>query len=371
MNILQAGNMANVGYLTSTLLRNNGLNVDLLLDTTNSYPEKYDPKLLDGYPSWFIQYHLNKKFWQLKILKTMRDKKYDLIHAYVELPIFSYLSRKSFLVQALGSDFRELAMSNTIRGKLLLRAYKKAKVILFSMPDHIPIYKKLNLNNGIFFPLPVDLTFFKPMKREKHNEKKFVIFHPTNLDWSIKRNDILIEGYAKFVKSKPNSLLLIIDRGIDSQKTKKLISKLDIENFVEYVKGPVNSKQMRDFYNSIDITADAFLHPAMSGTTNESLCCGKPVVCFYPKEEFEGAYAEHPPVMNAINADEVCSQFENLYDETFREKIGKQGFEWMHKYNDPTFYSQKLTTIYNSILNGGDIFQIKNDLRKITPIREI
>lgn len=125
MNILQAGNMANVGYLTSTLLRNNGLNVDLLLDTTNSYPEKYDPKLLDGYPSWFIQYYLNKKFWQLKILKTMRDKKYDLIHAYVELPIFSYLSRKSFLVQALGSDFRELAMSNTIRGKLLLLAYKK------------------------------------------------------------------------------------------------------------------------------------------------------------------------------------------------------------------------------------------------------
>ena len=363
--------MANVGYLTSTLLRNNGLNVDLLLDTKNSYPEKFDSKLLEGYPSWFIQYHLNKKFWQLKILKTMRNNKYDLIHAYVELPIFAYLSRRNYMVQALGSDFRELATSNTIRGKLLQRAYKKAKVILFSMPDHLPLYNQLNLNNGIFFPLPVDLTVFKPMIQDKYNAKKFVIFHPTNLNWSIKRNDILINGFANFTKSTPNSLLLIVDRGIDSLKTKKLISDLNIENYVEYVKGPINSLQMRKFFNSVDVVADAFLLPAMSGITNESLCCGKTVVCFYPKEEFEGVYSEHPPIMNATNPNEVCLQFENLSDKNFREKIGKQGYEWIHKYNDPVFYTKKLVTIYNAILEGGDIYQIRNELKKITPLKEI
>jgi hypothetical protein len=371
MKILQAGNMVNIGYLTSTLLRNYGLDVDLLLDVTHPCPEKFDPKLLDGYPSWFIQYHLNKKFWKVQILKTMRKKKYDLIHAYVELPIFSYLSGKTFMIQALGSDFRELAISNSLRGKLLLKAYKKAKVILFSMPDHLPLYRKLNLNNGIFFPLPVDLTFFKPMYHEQYNSQKFVIFHPTNLDWAIKRNDILIHGYAKFIKNNPNSLLLIIDRGVDSIKTKKLIHDLNLDAFVEYVDGPINSSKMREYYNSVDIIADAFLHPAMSGTTNESLCCKKPVVCFYPKKEFEGVYEEHPPIMNARNPDEVCSQFEKLSDKNFRDKVGKQGYEWVHKYNDPAFYSKKLSIIYETILDNGNVNEIKNNLKRITTLKEI
>ena len=109
----------------------------------------------------------------------------------------------------------------------------------------------------------------------------------------------------------------------------------------------------------------------MSGITNESLCCGKPVVCFYPKEEFEGVYSEHPPIMNATNPNEVCLQFENLSDKNFREKIGKQGYEWIHKYNDPVFYTKKLVTIYNAILEGGDIYQIRNELKKITPLKEI
>ena len=366
MKILQAGNMANVGYLTSTLLRKQGIDVDLLLDTENSYPEKYDPNLLNGYPPWFIQYHLNNRFWKLKILKTMRKKKYDLIHSYVELPIFSYLSRRDYIVQALGSDFRELAQSNSIKGNLLRRSYRKAKVILFSMPDHLPIYNKMNLRNGIFFPLPVNLNFFKPFSAERKFPNNFIIFHPTSLIWRLKNNQFLIEAFSKFIQEYKDGLLVMIDRGHDIEKTKQLISKLDLENYVKFVKGPLNSSQMLEMYNSSDVIVDAFKFPAMSGITNESLCCEKPVITYYPKEEFEGAYPEHPPVLNASTSEEIYENLLKLHDKKRRQEIGKKGREWIKRYNDPESYPKKLKLIYESVIAGEKIEQIRDKLQKTT-----
>lgn len=372
MKILQAGNMANVGYLTSSLLRKSGLDVDLLLDTENSYPEKFDPELLKGHPQWFIRYQLNKRFWKLKILKTMRNKKYDLIHSYVELPIFAYLSRRPYIVQALGSDFRELAQTKSIRGTLLRCAYRKAKVILFSMPDHLPIYRKMGLNNGIFFPLPVNLSFFKPIKtQERKFSSNLIVFHPASLIWRLKRNDILIEGFSKFVKNNKDCLLVIIDRGEDSQKTHQLVKKLELENHVKFIKGPLNSSQILEYYNSVDVVVDSFKFPAMSGITNESLCCEKPVIAYYPSSKFEGAYPEHPPIRNASTPNEICEQLEFLKDTKKRNEIGKKGREWISKYNNPELYTVKLRTIYEAVLADHNIDEIKEKLNKITMTKKI
>lgn len=371
MRILQAGNMANVGYITSTLLRKNGIEVDLLLDTENTCPEKYDPQLVNGYPTWFIQYHLNKPFWKFKILKIMSEKKYDLIHSYVELPIFSYLSGRRYIVQALGSDFRELAQSNSIRGKLLKRAYKKSKVILFSMPDHLPIYSKLNLNNGIFFPLPVNLSYYKPIKTKPKFSNDLVIFHPTSLIWRHKNNNFVIEGFSKFVRNNNDSMLIMIDRGEDSRKTKNLVKKFSLEKNVRFIKGPLNSSEMLEYYNSSDIVIDSFKFPSMSGITNEALCCEKPVITYYPHEEFEGAYAEHPPVCNASNSNEIYEQLVFLADNKTRKEIGKKGREWIMKYNNPDHYAKKLKVIYESVISNDKIDEIRRKLEIVTQTRKI
>ncbi len=367
MKILQAGNLANVGYLTTKQLRKNKMDVDFLLDPSGSDPANLDPDLKNGYPDWCIQYHRNKPFWKLKILKTMRKKKYDLIHAYVELPLFAYFSGKKFVVQALGSDFREMAVSNSFRGFLLRRAYKKAKTILFSMPDHLPIYSKLGLKNGIFFPLLVDLSFFKPQKISKDEYPgKFLILHPTNLIWRHKRNDYLLQGFANFIKTNHNSILIIIEKGEDSKKTKQLVTELGLQENVKFVKGPLNAPELLRYYNMVDVVADSFLFPAMSGITNEALCCGKPVITCYSKDAFEGVYPEYPPILNASNPSEICQQLEILVDEKKRIEIGKKSREWIMKYNNPNFYCEKLRTIYESVLNGENIEQTREKLRKIT-----
>jgi len=370
MKILQVGNTANIGYLTTKQLRKDGIDVDLLLDPSGTFPSKSDPSLKNGYPEWCIFYHRKKYFWKLKIIKTMRKKKYDLIHAYAETPIFAFLSGKKYIVQALGSDTRELALSNSIRGILLRMAYKKAKVILFAMPDLLPIYSKFGLKNCIFFPLMVDSSFYKPKKfMDNEYHEKFVVFHPTNLIWRHKRNDILLKGFAKFVETNPKSILIIIDNGEDSEKTHQLVRSLGLNEKVKFIDGPLNSSELLHYYNLADVVADSFLFPAMSGITNEALCCEKPVITYCPPSTWEGFYPESPPILNSSTEDEVFQNLELLKDDKKRLEIGKKSREWITKYNDPYVYCTKFRSVYESVINGDNLGQIRDKLDKITLMR--
>jgi len=373
MKILFAGNLVNVNYHTVKQLRKDGIDAELLLDPSGTNdPANIEPNLKNGYPYWFHIYDRKKSNWQLVVIKTMRNKKFDLIHASAELPIFTNFSRKPFIVQALGSDFRELGLENSIKGKLLKRAYRRSKVILFSMPDHIPIYKKSGLKNGIFLPLIVDTSLFTPQVIENNPfEDKFVILHATSLIWKFKGNDLLINGFAEFIKKHPNSLLIIIERGIDAGRTKSLVNSLNITDKVKFVKGPLDRIELQRYYNLSDVVADEFILSAMSGITNEALCCEKPVITYYPEEDFAGVYIENPPIFNAHNPIEICKQLDLLIDAKKRKLIGKKGREWVIKNNNPHTYSLKLKIIYESVLHGDNIDKIRENLKKITPLRSM
>ena len=232
MKILFAGNIANIGYLNCKYLRKNGVSADLLMQSNP--PDVYDPLKTDSslngkYPDWIRFYTLGKPGWKRKILKILRDKKYNLIQSQFDFTIFSYISRKTYIPQIVGSDLSELAFSNSIRGMLYRRALKKAKIIFFTAPKDKILLKKLNINNGIFVPIMWDTDYFKPDNSKLNNNYNFTIFHPSNLDWKLKGNDILIKGFAEFVKTSPNSTLIIVDRGIDSKNTRKLVEKLELE----------------------------------------------------------------------------------------------------------------------------------------------
>jgi len=162
MKILHVGNMANIGYMISRQLRLQGIEAELLMEKNPKSvenPLNPDSSLNNSYPDWFSFYD-KKSSWKTTIIKKMRDRNYNLIHAYVELPIFAYLSRKPFVAHPQGSDLREMAFSNSIRGILLRRAYRKAKAIIVSSPEQIFLVKKLKLQNGILIPFTPEYPFF-------------------------------------------------------------------------------------------------------------------------------------------------------------------------------------------------------------------
>ncbi len=358
--------MANLGYSSVKQLRKDGLNVDLLMQknpSKGSNPLLFDPSLDNKYPEWVNFFDKSKRSWKLDVIKKMRKKEFDLIHAYVEFPIFAYLSRKKFIANTQGSDFRELAFTNSIKGFLLRRSYRKAKAVLFFQPDHLPLFSKLKLKNGIFIPPSWDTSFFKPDESSRNEfGDNFIIFHPANLEWRLKGNDILIKGFAKFVKDYPNSILIVVDRGIDSKKSHDLISKLDIEKNVKFVPGPLNSTDLIRYYNSADVVADQFVLGALGSIGWETFSCAKPLLAYVNEEQYSKVYGESPPMANASTSSMVTQQLHKLLDKKYRKELGSNSRSWIIKHHSSIIFSKKMARLYEGVLNNESIDQIRQSL---------
>ena len=181
MRTLHCGNLANVGYMISKQLREAGQDQFLLMEKNppqGSDPKNFDSTLGDEYPDWIIFYDKKKFSWKRDLIRIMRDKQFDLLHAHVELPIFAYLSRRPFLSHPMGRDLREMAFTNSLRGILLRRAYRKSKAIFFGGPGLYSLLLKLKIQKTIFLPFVHDVSFFKPQSIENEfnnfsNFKKF------------------------------------------------------------------------------------------------------------------------------------------------------------------------------------------------------
>jgi glycosyltransferase involved in cell wall biosynthesis len=368
MRTLHCGNMANIGYMITKTLRDFGQDQFLLMEKNpppGSDPINYDLSLDGKYPDWIIFYDKKKSSWKRDVITTMRDKQFDLLHAHVEMPIFAYISRRPFLSHPQGSDLREMAFSNSLRGILLRRAYRKSKAMIFASPGPIPSLLKLKLKKTLFLPLVHNTSFFKPHSIESKFNNKFVVFHPANLEWRLKGNQIFIKGFSEFVKKYPNSLLIIVDRGIDSQKTHELINSLAINKNIMYVKGPLNSNQLLYYYNLSDVVADDFIIDDIGAISRESLSCAKPLITYFNVDGYRELYGDSPPILNASTISEISSQLEFLLDEKIRIDIGKKSRDWVIRQYSPSIFSQRLKIIYDSIISGKPIEEIRHLISEV------
>jgi len=377
MQILFAGNVANTGYVATKLMRSHGINAYLLMEKNPPQiydPLKTDPTLNGKYPNWILFFDKNERgfIWKFKILRIM--KKFDLIQAHYDYCIYAYLSRKPFIAQEMGDDLRVLAFQNSLRGRLLRRSYKKSRVFLHGGFTAIHLLSKLKIKNSLFFPLSYDDSFFIPQTFEDDQFKdKFVIFHPTNLWWKktkdvpiTKGNDVLIHGFADFIKKHPNSLLVIVDRGPDAEATHELINSLEIEKNVIYLKGPLNSLDLRKYYNLSDVVVDQFVLGDIGLIVREALSCGKPVITFYYKDQYQNLYGDEIPILNAKTSEDIVRQLEFLFDDDARENIGKLSANWNKKHHSSKTISQKMIILYEEIFRGSDISTIKQKFSVLT-----
>ena len=353
MKILYAGNLVNVGYSHTSLCREKGLDMELLMQKNpepNSDPFQYVPDL-NEYPSWIKFYDRQKSLWQLNVVKMMRNSKYQLIHSHVELPIFARFSGKKFIAHTLGSDLKEMAFSNSLRGFLLRQAYNKANLVIYSTPDQSPMLDKLKIHHRLFLPLLRDLRLFKKIQITTNDlSNNFLIFHPTSHIWKSKGNDILIRAFEKFVKFHPNSYLIMIDKGIDSKKSKQLVKNLKIENKIKFL-SRLNSSDLVKYYNLADVVADQFIEPGLGGIGMETLSCEKPLLNFCPNNCYQGMYDEPPPVVHAETSDDIYQQLITLLDEQTRKDIGNNGIKWIDKNMSSQILIKKYHFLYNSIVD--------------------
>ena len=186
------------------------------------------------------------------------------------------------------------------------------------------------------------------------------------MEFRLKGNEKLIEGFSKFVTKNKNSELIIVDRGVDSENVHNLVKKYDIQNFVKFVKGPLNSKELLEYYNSSDVIADQFELGALGSIGWETFSCKKPLLAYVNEAQYEKVYGESPPVANASNAMEVKNMLEKLTEKKFSKALGEKGYNWIIKYHSPQIFTKKIIKIYEGILDDKSIEVLQKELSSIT-----
>jgi len=362
LRILHVGNLVNHGYYLVKKLREEGLMIDLLL--RDNPKETEDPKFLDKeleyYPKWISFFEMRGN-WKWNVIKFM--KKYDLIQASTEFPIFSLFSGKPYVAFATGSDIIELAHKNSLKGILLRWAYHKAKAVIFPGPYMFEYVKILKLKNAIFIPFPWDYTKFFPIKNIVKENQKFTIFHPTNHFWRQKRNDIFLKAFVKFAIKYKNIELILINRGPDFEKSLKFLNNKVSKNQITIIPSSIPQSELNNFYNKADVVVDQFFVGTTGLIGQEAMACGKPLIQYADKELYKKFYPEAPPILDARNEEQVFHHLCKLYeDHDLVSKVGNQSREWIIKNHDVKKIIKKYVFVYKSISEGIDIQTIKEQL---------
>jgi glycosyltransferase involved in cell wall biosynthesis len=283
-------------------------------------------------------------------------KDYDLLHLADVNPIYGFIYNQLPYVAFEHGTMRDLPFEPTPRGRLLSMAYKEAKKNIITNCDCIHSAKKLELDNYVFIPHPVDDEKFVPKKtpvREKFLKEfdvDFIIFFPARQSYSIKGTDRAIEAFGRFLKKYPRSLMVLPKWGEDTGKIQNLIEELGIGDNI-YKMDPLTRLELVDYYNMADVVFDQFILGAFGTTTPEAMACGKPLFLYLNKADHEWAFPEMPPVVNVQTADEIYNELIRCKEEDgYIERIGDESVKWIKKYHGWESVTDRLVKVYEEAL---------------------
>lgn len=361
MRILIAGNLVNYGFFLATKLRELNIDVDLLME--NDPPSITDPfstgLIKEKYPDWIKFYYRKKWNWKLDVIKKMR--KYDLIIAMTELPIFSFLSLKPYIAITTGADTRELIHSKSLKGILLRMAYRFSKIVVYVMPIQFPIIKKNKIQRAVFIPI-----FKKTMSYSKVNrtdEKKFIIFHPANHIWRDKGNDIFLKAFIELAKKREDVYLITLNRGIDAKKSIELLKNSNIEGRYEIINSTLSQKEMSEYYQKSDLVADQFSLGSLGLIGIDSLSMGKPLVSYIDKILYEKAYGKKPPVISSQDSSTLSNLINKIIeDKKTYDDMGKKSKEWYENFHSEDVLIKKYMTLIEMVTQRKKSEQIQSKL---------
>jgi len=240
------------------------------------------------------------------------------------------------------------------------KGIKKAGVVItlqqYFFPDHRNIFKRLKIHS---VPSTIPMIYTLPEAGDSSpvedlreyidifREQDMIVISQSRQLWknlppgikgvmSDKKNDVLIEGFARYLKStalkKP--LLVLLGYGPDVENSKLLISRLGITGHVLWLPR-MPRKNLMKVLEYADIGADQFASGFWGGTGREILSRGKPLLNYIKTSD--GEYRritghDMPFVLKARTPEEVCARlldFERNRDDYVR--AGKKNKEWFDK----------------------------------------
>lgn len=184
-------------------------------------------------------------------------------------------------------------------------------------------------------------TIYNDLRKLKDDGFTIVFSHSRH-EWTngggkglgFKGNDILIRGYADFVKKdKRKSKLICFEYGSDVEASRVLINELGIDDHVIWYP-QMNRKEIMPGVSQADIVAGQFMFGFNTfGVILEGMTFKKPILNYRDDDQYRSLYDELYPLMNASTAKGISRMLVDYMERPdYYEKMGLQSYEWMVKY---------------------------------------
>jgi glycosyltransferase involved in cell wall biosynthesis len=408
MKVHLYGNVLNLAFITTKMLRAKGVDAILFLDNTSPVQQDYpwwdDPSINKGnLPNWIKYYDTFPIFaFPNKTTRKMISDFSECDVAFVSCfgPIVAMKAKVPFVFVSAGSDLNMIDLWQDIKVAFndstdYLSKFKKLIKIIFYSPlqkkaivkhcDKILIGMGFQYNNYIkkfklehktsLMNLPKDINDFNiPIDDElnqKYKKYKVVYFMLSRHSWfsvwnEYKGNDKFIKAYAQFYKEyQPNALFICSTKGIDIIKSKELVKELGIENAIEWVddmpkyilkkyQSLKNMVMIDNFWHDqwfVKFPADKLMPKVGFGFGSvESLAAKRPLLTSFTDYEFYNN--EEPPILKAFTINEIYNKLVESYTMTNDElnELGEKGFQFVTKWYDNNSPNNKIldfiTTVY-------------------------
>jgi len=397
------------------MLRKRGIDAYLILyDNEYKYflPEHEDTELKDNYPDWIKRVHWGsaRSFFLTKssIVRDDLDN-FDVyiccgygpaflqkagIEKYIFLPYGGDLVYLPYPVEQLKSGgfikgFLRIFHSPHLFFLSLLqkKAIQKSKAICIVLVDEYFIEPLKNLeicDKIIQLGLSIDTEKFSSISVHSYlegskdenfrrilslkNKSKLIVFSPTRHFWtaesirldriSNKANDVLIEGFANLPVDS-DSLLILVEKGPDVIRSKKLIQTLGIENRVIWVP-EMPRENLIQYYLISDISVDQMVPLGYGSIALEVFALSKPLMTNIADNFEKISQRPLPPILNISTADDITNFFTDFIRDPEKYRIiGKNARTWVEKYHGYGLIDDYIQ-LFHHISEGKDL----NDFKK-------
>jgi glycosyltransferase involved in cell wall biosynthesis len=283
--------------------------------------------------------------------------RYDVVEAYGIHPILFLLAGEGrpFVAFEHGT-LRELPFEDSWYGRLLSLAYRSAARLVITNPDVIASARRLELDNTVFIPHPVDEEKYRPGPSELRAELDaegwdFVLVAPSRHDWDIKGTDRMLRGFAELVRDRPKAVLLLFEWGLELDRSRALIRELGIEQNVRWSL-PLPKLRLIDAYRAADVVLDQFLIGTFGAVAPEAMACGVPVVMAFEPEIHAWCFPVPPPLVDARTAEDIRRVLARLAaDPAERRALGARSREWVERHHGWKLVVDRHLGVYEAVTN--------------------
>jgi glycosyltransferase involved in cell wall biosynthesis len=380
------GNTNNYPYQLARGLRNLGVEVRLIVNRPELLhrPESQNLELAGGYPEWIADFSSLTSSYVVAgsplIAEVMRFLGNDLDGVFLndvglalndgrfKCPVLALLTGSDLLYHASDSSLAERTSGwpaewhDHEAGREVLNRIRKAikaqrdgisrsKAISFMLPGTIPEGEEILQSLGIsatdprrFFVYQSNTIDLEPCSAPMRRRMR--IFNGARIIWNRplppgfselddKGTDVLIKGFAAYIRRGGEGELRLVDKGYDVERTRELIAELEISEHVEWLDELPLTKFYEEVANS-DVVCDQFGTSIPGMVALDAMAMGRVVVSNFRLEHMALYYPPPHPFLQAATPDELCEALWSLYlDPGRRAEIGIQASAYVRAHRSP------------------------------------